>query len=125
MKKSTLRTILIVAGLVTLAAARANPHILLWLIATGLVLWGCYIWTMLKNRHWAFMLWGLLPPIGLLGIAVLYDKSWKGEVARTSETSTDYLICTECGLENWKGYDKCQKCGAKLVKRQKGDQIGA
>lgn len=36
---------------------------------------GCYIWTKLKKRHWAFMLWGILSPIGLLGISLLKDKS--------------------------------------------------
>ena len=36
---------------------------------------GCYIWTKLKNRHPAFSLWGLLTPVGLLGIALLKDKS--------------------------------------------------
>jgi hypothetical protein len=28
----------------------------------------------------------------------------------------EYIICPKCGLENWKGYDKCQKCHARLVK---------
>ena len=28
-----------------------------------------------------------------------------------------YVFCPECGLENWEGYEKCQKCGAKLIKR--------
>ena len=40
-----------------------------------LLLIGCYIWTKLKNRHWAFMFWGLLAPIGLLGISLLEDKT--------------------------------------------------
>jgi len=52
--------------------------IILWILLTvsiGLVLWGCYIWTKIKNRHFAFMFWGLLSPIGLLGISLLKDKS--------------------------------------------------
>jgi hypothetical protein len=47
----------------------------LYVMAFALSLSGCYIWTRLKNRHWAFSLWGLLTPIGLLGIALLKDKS--------------------------------------------------
>ena len=44
-------------------------------IGLCLVLLGCWSWTYTKNRHWAFMLWGLLAPIGLLGIGLLKDKS--------------------------------------------------
>ncbi len=47
-----------------------------------LVLIGCYRWTKEKNRHWVFTLWGLLAPIGLLGIALLRDKTWD-ELARS------------------------------------------
>ena len=44
-------------------------------LAIALLMTGCYIWTRLKNRAWVFMLWGLLAPIGLLGISLLRDKS--------------------------------------------------
>ena len=47
----------------------------LYVLAVAFGLTGCYIWTRLKNRHWAFLLWGLLSPVGLLGIACLKDKS--------------------------------------------------
>jgi len=50
----------------------------IWVIAVVLTLAGCYIWT---------KLWGLLSPIGLLGISLLKDKSiqpetegWRGKV---------------------------------------------
>jgi hypothetical protein len=49
----------------------------LFALAIAFLLSGCYIWTKLKNRHWAFMLWGLLAPIGLLGISLLKDKTIK------------------------------------------------
>ncbi len=52
---------------------RALP--LLGFLGICLTLWGCYLWTSMKNRHWLFVLWGLLSPIGLLGIALLKDKS--------------------------------------------------
>jgi len=44
-------------------------------VAVLMSLAGCYIWTRLKNRHWLFTFWGLLTPIGLLGISLLRDKS--------------------------------------------------
>jgi len=47
----------------------------LFVLAATFTMIGCYIWTKLKNRHWAFTFWGLLTPIGLLGIALLKDKS--------------------------------------------------
>ena len=50
------------------------------LFALGLLLCGCYLWTQLKNRHWAFMFWGLLSPIGLLGISLLRDKTRVEEI---------------------------------------------
>lgn len=45
------------------------------IIGIILILTGCYLWTKMKNRHWAFMFWGLLTPIGLLGISLLRDKT--------------------------------------------------
>jgi hypothetical protein len=50
-------------------------YIFVMAIAFGAILYGCYMWTRIKNRHWLFMLWGLLSPIGLLGISLLKDKS--------------------------------------------------
>jgi len=49
----------------------------LYVLAFAFSLTGCYIWTRLKNRHWGFAAWGLLSPIGLLGIALLKDKTPK------------------------------------------------
>ena len=31
-----------------------------------------------------------------------------------SKTSGDYVICPQCGLEQWKGYDLCQKCNYQI-----------
>ena len=47
----------------------------LYILAVAFTMTGCYIWTKLKNRHWAFTFWGLLTPIGLLGISLLKNKS--------------------------------------------------
>ena len=58
-------------------------------IGVGIVLWGCYIWTRLKNRHWAFMFCGILAPIGLLGISLLKDKTPEPEMtAPTNQLNT-------------------------------------
>lgn len=77
--KALIRTVSILVGLTVTYLSyfytNVNYGILLLLLGMGLTLWGCYLWTSLKNRHWLFTLWGLLSPIGLLGIALLKDKS--------------------------------------------------
>ena len=47
----------------------------LFILAVAFTMTGCYIWTKLKKRHWAFMFWGILTPIGLLGISSLKNKN--------------------------------------------------
>lgn len=54
----------------------------LYTLALAFTMTGCYIWTRLKNRSWAFILWGLLTPIGLLGISLLKDKSSNVQTTR-------------------------------------------
>ena len=82
--QSLLRTVSIMVGLIATGLSyyymrnantnyRALP--LLGFLGICLTLVGCYLWTSMKNRHWLFVLWGLLSPIGLLGIALLKDKS--------------------------------------------------
>jgi hypothetical protein len=77
--KVLLRTASILVGLIVAYLSyfyvSVNYGVLILFLGMGLILWGCYLWTSLKNRHWLFMLWGLLSPIGLLGIALLKDKS--------------------------------------------------
>lgn len=102
MLKSYVRTTLVWLGLILswatnlLATTYGDPYILtiegvdyiaqdpimnlglFWFlssVAIAFTMTGCFIWTRLKNRHWAFMLWGLLSPIGLLGVSLLKDKS--------------------------------------------------
>jgi len=43
-------------------------------IGLAITMIGCVLWTQRKHRHIAFALWGLLAPIGFLGIALLKDK---------------------------------------------------
>jgi hypothetical protein len=38
---------------------------------------GCYLWAKIKGRHWIWMIFGLLAPIGFLMLAVLRDKNKK------------------------------------------------
>ena len=86
--KALRRTASIVVGLIVTYLsyfyASVSYGVLILFLGMGLTLWGCYLWTSLKNRHWLFMLWGLLSPIGLLGIAFLKDKSTN---ARTKDDS--------------------------------------
>lgn len=68
-------------------AMMINPIIslIVIIIALGITLYGCFLWTQWKNRHWAFMFWGLLAPIGLLGISLLKDKEDKKARAEFQE----------------------------------------
>ena len=49
------------------------PFLLLWL-GLGLAVYGCYLWAKLKGRHWAWMFFGLLTPIGLIFLYKLRVK---------------------------------------------------
>lgn len=44
------------------------------------------------------------------------DLEEKIEKAKPFKRPGGYVACPKCGLENWEGYDECQKCGAKLIK---------
>jgi hypothetical protein len=36
--------------------------------------------------------------------------------ARRKKTKDpEYIICSKCNFEQWKGYEKCQKCGIALI----------
>ena len=76
MKTSTARTILITIGTaMSYVGVFFEEDMFFYAVALGLTFWGCYLWTRLKNRHWAFMFWGLLTPAGLIGIWKLKDRS--------------------------------------------------
>lgn len=45
-----------------------------WWTGIGFMLYGCYLWTRLKNRHWALLFLGLWP-LGFLILYALEDKS--------------------------------------------------
>ncbi|MBD1871152.1 hypothetical protein H6F95_28370 [Cyanobacteria bacterium FACHB-471] len=32
-----------------------------------------------------------------------------------SSTAPDYVICSQCDLEQWRGYDECQRCGRHIA----------
>jgi thiol:disulfide interchange protein len=72
---TTSRTTLIIVGWIIEIITNFTGWWILTVIGLILVLIGCYQWTRIKNRHWAFMFWGILAPIGLLGISLLSDKS--------------------------------------------------
>ena len=74
------RTGFVWTGIILCLIARALSSvpvvsIFVWIVGVSFLLTGCYVWTRLKNRCWAFMFWGLLAPIGLLGLCCLRDKS--------------------------------------------------
>ena len=60
-------------------------QVIMLVVAMVFILAGCYYWTRLKNRHWAFMLWGLIAPIGLLGLTYMRDKTEREATDETSE----------------------------------------
>ena len=68
-----------------LIAFRQPFGYLLWLSGLSLNIIGGYNWAKSKNRNPAFCLWGLLAPIGFLGLALLNDK-W-GEPTATVKTT--------------------------------------
>ena len=40
---------------------------------------GCCLWARHKGRHWAWGLWGILTPIGFLGVALLKNRKVEAE----------------------------------------------
>jgi cyanate permease len=80
-KNSALRPILLwvgaiigIAGSVALEIGNSNGAVgsVVGLIVTMI---GCNLWTREKNRASIFALWGLLAPIGFLGIMFLKDNT--------------------------------------------------
>jgi len=43
-------------------------------IGIGFSLYGAYLWTRLKNRHWAWMLTMLFYPVGIFVLSILKGK---------------------------------------------------
>ena len=74
-----IRTALVTMGIATAYLSLLIPNDILFTAVfsagLGLIVWGCYVWARLKGRHWAWMLFGLLAPIGLLALALLHDKN--------------------------------------------------
>jgi hypothetical protein len=59
----------------------------------------------------------LIAGTGFWGLMALYRKIFKiSQPVRKSKSSEGYVICPKCGLEQWNGYQNCQKCGCKLDK---------
>ena len=58
-----------------ISAAFAPQFPPLLIITMPVILLGCYWWVTGKQRHWAYMLWGIIAPIGFLGICLLQNHS--------------------------------------------------
>lgn len=71
------RTLLVIIGAIWSYIGYLQRSLFWIALGLGLSLLGCYIWTKLKRRHWTYMFWGTLTPIGLLGISLLKDKNEK------------------------------------------------
>lgn len=80
----TERTVLVLAGWVLgYFGGQFAPYpgnMLLLIVGVAFSVLGCYRWAKIKSRHWAFMFWGILSPIGLLGVSLLKDKTIQNEV---------------------------------------------
>jgi hypothetical protein len=49
--------------------------IILAAISLVMIVWGSYLWVKMKNRSKWFILFGVLAPIGYIGLMLLKDKS--------------------------------------------------
>jgi hypothetical protein len=75
---SRLRTILLLVGtsigyLSLLPEQLALAYSML-VMSLCMSVYGCYLWTKLKGRHWIWMVFGLLAPAGFLALAILPNK---------------------------------------------------
>jgi len=75
---SRIRTALLIAGtaigyLSFLPSQLAVAYSML-VVSLCLSVYGCYLWTRLKGRHWIWMVCGVLAPAGFLVLAVLKNK---------------------------------------------------
>ncbi len=73
-----LRTILLIIGtsigyLSLLPSQLAVAYSML-VIALCISVYGCYLWAILKGRHWIWMIFGLLAPAGFVILAILQNK---------------------------------------------------
>lgn len=55
----------------------------------------------------------LVALVGLWRLGVFGMKPPKGLFFK-SKTDSDYIIGANCGLEQWRGYETCEKCGVVL-----------
>ena len=84
MSKRTQRTVFVIVGILLtiysalgevgyLSVSRNTMLILEW-VGMGFSLYGAYLWTRLKNRHWVWMLTMLFYPIGIFVLSILKGK---------------------------------------------------
>lgn len=89
-------------------ASRRVRIIFIVLSALGI---GSHLWAWRdEQKAWGFYLATL---VGLISSAIL-ELSQRKTSSRVSKTDLEYVICSKCGLEQWRGYGVCQKCGLGL-----------
>ena len=75
---SRIRTILLVAataiGYLSFLPSQLAVVYSMLVVSVCLSVYGCYLWTKLKGRHWGWMAFGLLAPAGFIVLAMLKNK---------------------------------------------------
>jgi hypothetical protein len=73
-----LRTILLIIGTsigyLSLLPSQLTVAYSMLVIALGISVYGCYLWAIIKGRHWIWMIFGLLAPAGFVILAILQNK---------------------------------------------------
>jgi cadmium resistance protein CadD (predicted permease) len=87
LNKAAARTLLAATGTILIFIAvfvnmDTTAIIILLVLGYALSLPGCYLWVSLKNQHWIYTLWGILPVFGLFRIAALDDRSGGSKKAK-------------------------------------------
>jgi hypothetical protein len=75
---SRIRTILLLVGTSIGYLSLVPENLVLaysmLVVSICMSVYGCYLWTRLKGRHWIWMVCGLLAPAGFLALALLKNK---------------------------------------------------
>jgi cbb3-type cytochrome oxidase subunit 1 len=90
--------------------------VLAWVLLFGGELFGLIVGTATGTDYWpiVYPLYAWLGAVAGAGVVLLIVNSLEIKV-HPSETNPDYVICPNCGLQQWKGgYEKCKKCDTQL-----------
>ena len=75
---SRIRTVLLIVGTaigyLSLLPSQLPIAYSMLMVSICMSVYGCYLWARLKDRHWIWMVFGLLAPAGFLALALLKNK---------------------------------------------------